>query len=131
MQYAEINGIPNAAKVYNLPDSTLRQWIKQKEKLRSIGENDMSMLRNRRNRKGRWPQLEERLENILHEKVLSGMNVTNRVIQQYAKNVAEQLGFEDFNASNGWVEKFKKRKCFKKNKSETEENSKQFEGPVA
>ena len=73
-------------------------------------------------REGRWPELEKRLENFLHQRILTGKIVTNRVIQEAAKNIAERLGLDDFNASNGWIAKFKKRKCIKTKCSEKEGN---------
>jgi hypothetical protein len=40
------------------------------------------------------------------------ISVSEPMLQQKAKEVADTLGKTDFKASNGWLESFQKRRCF-------------------
>lgn len=103
------------AQEYDIPQSTLSTIIKNKTSILQFGaeiKNRCSFKRNkpRKNVNSaliKWFEVTRR-ENL---------PVSGPILQQKAISLAKQLGEENFKASSGWLEKFKKRYiCYSFNK---------------
>ena len=110
VNYAEEKGNCTAAKMFNLNESTIRGWIKKKEKLEAMDDTKKFRLGNTcRLRDGQWPELEEKLEALLLEKKAGGIELRNESIQGLALELGKQLGIDSFTASKTWLRNFKHR----------------------
>ncbi|KAG0438280.1 Tigger transposable element-derived protein 4 [Dictyocoela muelleri] len=81
--------------------------LKNKEKilLNYFNHNETSC----RIRPKKYNALDEKLRQWIKIAINSNLILTEDMIKMKAKNFAEQLKIEDFDATNGWLYKFKKR----------------------
>ena len=60
-------------------------------------------------RKNVYPKVEEDLVKFISESNSKGLPINTLILKEKAIQLAEQRGIEKFNASNGWISKFKIR----------------------
>eukprot|EP01025_Chloroclados_australasicus_P066208 TRINITY_DN9075_c0_g3_i1.p1 TRINITY_DN9075_c0_g3~~TRINITY_DN9075_c0_g3_i1.p1 ORF type:complete len:464 (+),score=55.80 TRINITY_DN9075_c0_g3_i1:142-1392(+) len=72
--------------------------------------DQLQNLDGKRKRKCAQPELEESLWNWFRMMENTGISVTNQVLIQKAKELAQEQNVENFRFSEGWVENFKRRR---------------------
>ncbi|CAH0713248.1 unnamed protein product, partial [Brenthis ino] len=90
-----------------LPVSTLRTILKNrveiKEKYRLGG------VQRKKQKIGKFDKLEKVLVEWLHQARALKLPISGPIICEKARKIAESLHITDFNASNGWIDRFKNR----------------------
>nr|XP_014271422.1 CENP-B homolog protein 2-like isoform X6 [Halyomorpha halys] len=86
--------------------STLATILKNKKKFE---DGSLQSLKYKKLKAVRFKDLEESLLSWLKEWPDKDAPMGGTVIQEKAHQFAEQFGYENFRASNGWLESFKKR----------------------
>jgi hypothetical protein len=96
----------------NLPESTLRGWLKNEDKMRAFIDNmesDSGLLR-KRSRTAQNTDLDKCMFDFFVAKRNDGVPLSGPVLQMQAKNFNEALGgSEHFKCSRGWLNRWKKR----------------------
>ncbi|XP_045504961.1 uncharacterized protein LOC123701502 [Colias croceus] len=105
----------DVAEQFGLPMSTLSTIIKNESNIIRNIQNGQSLSCKRR-RIAEYPGLEECLFKWYEECRSQNISVSGPQLQEKAQIFSKTLGIVNFRASNGWLEKFKKRKdlVFKK-----------------
>ena len=111
--------ISNLANKYNIHYENVRKWIRSAktifEKAKEAKQNrsltkfnkQFKIKTNHRSQLGR--DLETKIDEWIVVQRAEGIAVSNAMIQEKARNIARNNGIESFKASNGWIEKFKRR----------------------
>ena len=103
------NGISNkdVAEKYGVPKNTVSTWLKNKEKLFTALEKSSN--KRKKVRESNYPDI----ENIVFKWFLSqrgtSIPIDGTFIKEKAMKYAKELGAPDFKASDGWLERCKKR----------------------
>ena len=85
----------------------IRKWRSQKEELKKAGNTSKKFPGG--GRKAQYNDIEDQLmERVMRERELQH-HVPCKLIQQWAKDLAQAKGVPDFRASRGWLAKFMKR----------------------
>lgn len=95
----------------NIGRSTICEIIKEKEKWFAI---DDQCDQKTRIKKGEFPQIEDFMVIWISQMNCKGVIITGEEIRIKALEVSQKLEIANFNASDGWLEKFKKRNGIKK-----------------
>lgn len=106
IQYAEEHNNRMAARFFNMNESTVRCFRRQKEVLLN-----MSPLK-KTNRKAfpHWPKLEAELKQyVINHPVEHGTKAKLKEIRKEAISIAAKHGIENFNGSNSYIFKFMQR----------------------
>lgn len=95
------------AEEYGIPASTLSTILKQEELVRQrmVSGN----LNNKRVRKSEFPEVEECLIKWFKQCRDHNVSVGGPILKEKAEHFAKSFGYNNFRASNGWLEKFKQR----------------------
>uniref|UniRef100_H3AQT2 HTH CENPB-type domain-containing protein n=1 Tax=Latimeria chalumnae TaxID=7897 RepID=H3AQT2_LATCH len=106
-----LNGESKAvvAKKFNVPRMTLNSWLENKGKiLDSIDADTFSV-----NQKRMWTSTHSDIENCLlawlRQARAQSILVSGPILTEKANQFAAQLGVENFECTNGWLEHFKAR----------------------
>ncbi|XP_061505786.1 jerky protein homolog-like [Anopheles gambiae] len=103
----------NLAKSFKIGEQTARDIIKQKEKIRKFVQNCESSegpIKRKSMKVSSFEELDESMLRWYNENRASGIPVTSAMCIQQAKLLHEQLGLKGtFNASAGWLSRFKQR----------------------
>lgn len=90
-----------------LPVSTLRTLVKNRheieEKYKSGG------VQRKKHKVGKFDKLEKILIKWFHQTRAANLPISGPIICDKARKIAEELKITDFNASNGWINRFKNR----------------------
>ncbi|TWW60974.1 hypothetical protein D4764_05G0010640 [Takifugu flavidus] len=70
----------------------VRKWRKQESELSQVRKMKLSFHGN----KARWPELEDRVEQLVVEQRTTGRGVSTVTIRQKAKAIAEEMDIEHF-----------------------------------
>ena len=111
-----------AAK-FGVPPSTLSTWIKQKDAIKAkcesgtVGPKAMVM------KAGRFEKTEKAILQYILEARAANIEFTGTIIKIKAEEFATKLGERGFCASNGWLDRFKKRHNIKLKNVAGEANS--------
>ncbi|KAH7967679.1 hypothetical protein HPB52_001639 [Rhipicephalus sanguineus] len=103
------NGATKAsiARDLNIPESSLKTILAKKN---SILLNAAKFGLNRKAAKdGKYAAMEKALVEWLRQARSSGIAVDGAILKEKAETVALRCGIDDFKASNGWLDRFKKR----------------------
>ncbi|KAH7934826.1 hypothetical protein HPB52_001010 [Rhipicephalus sanguineus] len=103
------NGATKAsiARNLNIPESSLKTILAKKD---SILLNAAKFGLNRKAAKdGKYAAMEKALVEWLRQARSSGIAVDGAILKEKAETVALRCGIDDFKASNGWLDRFKKR----------------------
>lgn len=96
----------NVAAQFGIAATTLSTILKQREKIMASSQSG----NRKRDRPGKFPQLEECLIQWLIQCYYQNIPVNGPILIEKAKEFAAALNITAFNASQGWLDKFKKRK---------------------
>lgn len=94
------------AKEFNIPPTTLATIIKNKDKYDETGGLSKFC---KRAKTGEFADVDEAVLKWLKQCRDKNLSIGGPILQEKAQHFAEQLGHNGFRASNGWLEKFKKR----------------------
>lgn len=94
------------AKEFNITPTTLATIIKNKDK---YGEETGLHDSRKRSKKGELQDVEDAVIMWLKQCRDKNIPISGPVLQEKAQHFAEQLSHPDFRASNGWLDRFKKR----------------------
>ena len=105
-------GIKSKAKIaeeYSVNASTLSTWIKNKQQIFDAHKGEKFESKRKRLREANH----EDLENALHKWFMSqrskNVPISGPILQAKAHEFAEQLGYNDFKCSTGWLSRFQTR----------------------
>lgn len=95
---------------YSLADySNISTIMKNKDKyMNNLSDTKISYKR-KRMREGKYREVERELSLRIEEFIQSDLTITGTQLQDIARDVAKQLNILDFKASNGWLNRYKKR----------------------
>lgn len=135
----EIENNPNEKKIHiakrlGIAPSTLTTIYTNKSKIRKQAEKYGQMSSKRKTcKESKFKDLELILFSWYKQSVTEGNNITGIVICQKAREIAENIGINNFSASSGWISRFKERhglviKKHKKEKSTNDIEKYLFEG---
>lgn len=105
IQYAEKHGNRAAEKEFDVIESNVRYWRKQKEKI----ESNKSTLYSFRGCPPRWPELEAELSCWVVAQKSTSQRVNLANIALRSRQLADQMAIPEFRASHAWIHKFLKR----------------------
>ncbi|CAG2118131.1 unnamed protein product, partial [Medioppia subpectinata] len=92
---------------YSLADySNLNTILKNRDKYMANESN----VKRKRMREGKYGDVEEELTRRVDQCLMAGISITGSLLQDIAKEVAKSLNVLDFKASNGWLNRYKKRR---------------------
>ncbi|TWW81695.1 hypothetical protein D4764_01G0015100 [Takifugu flavidus] len=83
----------------------LLYWRKQESELRQLRKTKLSF----RGNKARWPELEDRVEQLVVLQRTTGRGVSTVTIRQKAKAIAEEMDMEHFQGGRPWCFRFMRR----------------------
>lgn len=96
------------SNTYQISRGSIYKILKKEDQIKK-----MAMTRNpnksKKLSKAKYEQLEDLLKLWFKEETAAGANVTPKTLRIKASSTANDLGLADFKASNGWLQKFKKR----------------------
>ena len=95
------------AKIFNIPFSTLSTVLKNESKIREQFSN--GDFNRKRKRNVEFPDLEQAVITWFTQCRDNKINLSGVILRQKAEEFAKALGYNDFRASSGWLEKFKRR----------------------
>ena len=105
------------AKEYGLDRSTITKILKQREKWLAIDPNS-NYAKQKTQKSPKFPQIEEALSQWLSHNIGNG-SVSDAQLQEKALELAQTYGLRnEFQASNGWISKFKNRHQFRSGESQ-------------
>lgn len=90
-----------------LPASTLRTILKNREEI--IEKYKLGGVRRKKLKTGKFARLEKVLIEWFHQARASKLPLNGRILCNKAREIAERLQITDFNASTGWIDRFKNR----------------------
>ncbi|CAG8524412.1 20438_t:CDS:2, partial [Gigaspora rosea] len=97
------------AKEYGLDRSTITKILKQRDKWLAIDPNS-NYAKQKTQKSPKFPQIEEALAQWLTMTISQGNAVSDGQLQEKALEYAQMYGLRnEFQASNGWISKFKNR----------------------
>ncbi|KAG5668506.1 hypothetical protein PVAND_016445 [Polypedilum vanderplanki] len=107
------------SKKYQIPLSTIKKWISNKDEILSANQKPNVYVQTRKVGAGKklaFPTLENQLRDWINNWNEKGITVNNKHILKKAIELAANLKAEDpvyenFKASVGWLRNFKKRSC--------------------
>ena len=95
-----------AAK-YGIPKSTLSTWIKNKDKIFEAAKKGMNTKRQRL-RAGSYEKLDQAIFKWLLTVRSRDVAVSALILKTKAIDFAEKMSIENFHASDGWLDRWKK-----------------------
>lgn len=90
-----------------LPVSTLRTILKNREDIKE--KYRLGGVQRKKQKVGKFDKLEKVLVEWLHQARALKLPISGPIICEKARKIAESLQIADFNASNGWIDRFKNR----------------------
>ncbi|PKK72746.1 Isochorismatase hydrolase [Rhizophagus irregularis] len=106
------------AKEYGLDRSTITKILKQREKWLAIDFNS-NYAKQKTQKSPKFPQIEDALSRWLSANLNNGNSVSDAQLQEKALEYAQSYGLRnEFQASNGWISKFKNRHQFRSGESQ-------------
>ena len=102
------NARSDVCRQYSIASSTLFQFIKDEKKIRSEFETNRDSNRQMIKDSPRHT-LEQALVKWVHVIRERKIAIDGPMVQEQALKFAKEMGITDFTASNGWLDRFKKR----------------------
>jgi len=97
------------AELFKCGRTQILSTLREKSKYLEVAKIPGSIQRKRLTPKLRFGAVNERVEQWLNEAREQEIVVTGPILQLKAREIAAELGFDHFQASNGWLESFRKR----------------------
>uniref|UniRef100_A0A8C4RRF5 Tigger transposable element-derived protein 4 n=1 Tax=Erpetoichthys calabaricus TaxID=27687 RepID=A0A8C4RRF5_ERPCA len=96
------------AKQFGIPTSALSTFLKEKEKILKL-YSEKSCGHQKRMRECEYPVIEQCVLKWFVQARDRNVPIDGKLLQAKAEEFAKELGHSEFKASNGWLDKFKKR----------------------
>ncbi|XP_039602214.1 tigger transposable element-derived protein 4-like [Polypterus senegalus] len=97
------------AKQFSIPASTLSTFLKEKEKILKLYSEKKSCGYQKRMRECEYTVIEQCVLKWFVQARDRNVPIDGKLLQAKAEEFAKELGHSEFKASNGWLDKFKKR----------------------
>ena len=97
------------AKKYGVPPNTLSTWLKNKDKYKSSFETSTFGPKSKRMRTAKYEDLEQAVDIWFREARAANIPISGPIIMAKADQLAEKMGYQDFECNSGWVDRFKNR----------------------
>lgn len=97
------------ADKYNIPRQTFSDWIKKRAKIEEASQDPQVNKEKFRFKKPKEIKLEKRLNTYFGVLTKASLPVSGEMLRNKAREIALDLGIQDFGASNGWLHRFKDR----------------------
>lgn len=103
--------VNKSAKDYNLPHNTISTWLKNKEKILAGVQKGTVSTERKRQRCGQYEQVERALLMWFKDMRTNAPEATidGPVLKIKAEEFAQQLDYQNFQCSNGFIDRFKAR----------------------
>nr|1HLV_A Chain A, MAJOR CENTROMERE AUTOANTIGEN B [Homo sapiens] len=99
------------ARRFNIPPSTLSTILKNKRAiLASERKYGVASTCRKTNKLSPYDKLEGLLIAWFQQIRAAGLPVKGIILKEKALRIAEELGMDDFTASNGWLDRFRRRR---------------------
>ena len=96
------------ATLYNIKQNTVSDILRNKDKWLLVNP-DLEEANKQREKNVHFPQVEETLSLWITNALSANLIISGDILREKAKFFAQQFEITRFSASNGWVDKFKKR----------------------
>ena len=97
------------ARKYNIKANTISDWKKSAEKIKADFESGHFGGSRKKMRLAKFEDLEESLLKWFKNARSSNIPLNGPLIMAKAEELAKKLGYTDWRASSGWLDRFKKR----------------------
>lgn len=104
---AEEIGNKEACRLFDIVESNIRLWKKNKEKFEKCGNREQRTFRHRNTF---WPSLEDELHRWIITEREKGAAISNIRIRLKAKAMAQEMKIENFLGGSTWCYRFMRRK---------------------
>ena len=98
----------DAALKYGVPPNTISTWIKNKEKYLKALENNCSS-KKQKLRESNFKKLDNVMFRWFFSKLSQNIPIDGNLIKEKAIAYAKELGYTNFVASTGWLDRWKRR----------------------
>ena len=98
----------DAALKYGVPPNTISTWIKNKEKYLKALENNCSS-KKQKLRESNFEKLDNVMFRWFFSKRSQNIPIDGNLIKEKAIAYAKELGYTNFVASTGWLDRWKRR----------------------
>jgi len=93
--------------MFEVPSNTISTWKKNKSKIFEAFRNGSPA--SKRLRVDKFDQINKAVLQWFHQMQLDNVIINRPLVREKALSFAKEMGVENFHASNGWLEKWKKR----------------------
>lgn len=104
------NSCAAVAREYNIPKQTLSNWMKNKKKIYEAVDSNSSTAKRQRFRGSLYENIDEACYKWLVNARSQIIPISAAVMKTKALYFAKEFGCNDFSASDGWLDRWKKRK---------------------
>jgi hypothetical protein len=91
---------------HDITKQTIHSWLSKPDEISLHSSKKTRRLPGARSKPSLSPKVEDILKEIIMEERLEGNQVKGGYVKQWALELAQEHGVENFNASYGWLEKF-------------------------
>ena len=104
------NSCAFVAKKHNIPKQTLSNWLKKKKQIYESVDSNSTTKKPQRFRGSPYESIDEACYKWLVNARGRNIPISATVLKTKALYIAKELGCNDFSASDGWLDRWKKRK---------------------
>lgn len=105
INYAEVTGNRQAAKIFDIDESCIRKWRLQKEMLIDINRERGT----KRKPNLHWAELEKALKNWVLEQMNEGILLKPKEIRERSIEMAKEMNIQNFRGTSSYIFKFMER----------------------
>ena len=112
LEAAKEIGIRKASRLYSVSRSNIQRWIKQEKEIKTAVGNKRGKKKNtcKMTSMIKYPEMELLLEQWILDQRTKGIAIIGVHIKKKARELVEELtGDTTFKASDGWIQRFKRR----------------------
>lgn len=104
------NSLSSTAVKYGIPKQTVSNWIKKKKKIYEAIDSNLSTKKRHRFKASTYENLDQACYKWFINARAQNIPVSASVLKTKALFFAKELGMTDFTGSDGWLDRWKKRK---------------------
>ena len=101
------------AKEFNIPLNTLSTWLSKADYYKDAYQKQEFGGKVKRLKKGNYEDIENALDQWLRNARSRNYNINGAIIKEKAEELAKEMGYQEFKASTGWLDRMKARKDLK------------------